>query len=108
MSTTVEFPSSIKAALKAVAIERDYPAALDILGRGGDDQLILANHEEAQVLMNVARVEMLNASLKYPYWDEDAPRYDPAHEDAFQDVQMGLFEKVAMYLGQDFDIVTKV
>jgi hypothetical protein len=98
----------LKSALHQIAVQRNYPVILDILKRGGADELIVNSGDEAQALINIALVEMLDPGLKYPFWDEDSPNYDQAHATAFQDVQMGIFEKTAMYLGQEFDIVTTV
>ncbi len=108
MSVTILFPDSVKRSLKAIAIKNNYPVAVEVLNRGGDGELILGSDDEAQVIVNVARVEMLNALLKYPYWDEDSEKYDPSHESAFQDIQMRLFEKTVMYIGAEFKIVNVV
>lgn len=60
------------------------------------------------MLIDVARIEMLDASLKYPFWNEDFPNYDPSHEEAFQDIQMGVFEKTIIYLDQVFKLPTQI
>jgi hypothetical protein len=108
MSKTVVFPSELKEALLKIAVERRYPLVREILGRGGTDELVLEDKEEAQAIVNVARMQMLDALLRYPFWSDDSPRYNKAHEEAFQDVQMGFFEKVASYIDSEFDIEAKV
>jgi hypothetical protein len=108
MTKSIAFPAVLKSTLHQIAMQRNYPVILDILKRGSGDELIVNSGDEAQALVNIARIEMLDAGLKYPFWDEDSPNYDQAHEAAFQDVQMGIFEKTAMYLGQEFDLVTTV
>lgn len=108
MSVTFPFPESVKSSLKKIAIERDYPVANEILARGSENELTLTSATEAQIIVNIARVEMLNVSLTYPYWDEDDANFDPLHESAFQDVQMELFEKVVMYISQEFKVTTTV
>ncbi len=108
MSTTLPFPNPLKDTLRTMAQDRGWPQVLAILQRGGDEELVLQSQADAQMIINAARVEMLNAGLKYPYWDEDMPNYDAAHEDAFQDVQMGFFEKVVMYVGETFPVITTV
>lgn len=42
------------------------------------DELVLDSAEEAQIVVNVARLEMLKTALQCPFWDEDDPRQDPA------------------------------
>jgi hypothetical protein len=108
MSKTVPFPASLKRTIRNIASERNYPLVQEIARRGSDEELVLESKEEAQAIVDVARVEMLDASLKYPFWNDDSPRHEPKHEEAFQDVQMGFFEKVVMYVGQEFDVVTRV
>lgn len=108
MSKVIPFPSILKLQLKKSAEERGYPIASAVLARGNPEELVLHSENEAQALVNIARMEMLDASLKFPFWNEDLPNYDPRHEDAFQDIQMGIFEKTIMYLGQEFRIVSAV
>ena len=60
------------------------------------------------MIVNVACIEMLDAALRYPYWDDESPDYSKIHEDAFQDVQMVFFEKIVMYIGQEYSVVTLV
>ncbi|MBF6649999.1 hypothetical protein [Methylobacter sp. BlB1] len=108
MSTIIPFPASLKNTMKQIAMERKYPVVIEVLNRGTEEELILNSQTEAQALIDVARIEMLNASLKYPFWDEDSAKYDRAHEDAFQEIQMGLFEKTTMYIGQAYKVVTTV
>lgn len=104
----IPFPASLKKELQGIAQKHNYPVIERVLRRGQDDELVVNSQDEAQALMNVARAEMLNAHLKYPFWDEDLPEYDKRHEEAFQDVQMGIFEKTVMYLSQSFSVETKV
>jgi hypothetical protein len=108
MSQVIEFPASLKAQLHASASTRRFPAALAILARGGPSELVVESQTEAQTLVDIARLELLEARLKFPFWDEDLPNHDPVHEDAFHDVQMGVFEKTVMYVGQVFEITSKV
>ncbi len=104
----IHFPAALKKQLQGIAQTRQYPVVQRVLERGHDDELIVNTQAEAQALVNVARAEMLSAQLKYPYWDEDLPEYDKHHEDAFQDVQMGIFEKTVMYLSQSFEVDSKI
>ena len=108
MSKTIAIPENIKEALRKIARERQYHLVLEILAREKSAELVLADDDEAQAIVDVARLEMLDAMLRYPFWSDDSPRYNTAHEEAFQDVQMGFFEKVASYIDSEFDIEAKV
>ena len=108
MRCPLPFPESVKTELRKIAAEGRYVLAIEILGRGAADELVLGSVEEAQVIVNVARVQMMKAALQYPFWDEDDPRHDANHEDAFHEVVLGLFEKTVSYIRQDFDVKTAV
>jgi hypothetical protein len=101
MSHAIAFPDSLKVELQKLAASCNYVLATEILLRGGPDELVLESNAEAQVVANVARVEMMKTILQCPFWDEDDPRHDPAHEERFHDVVNGLFEKTVSYIGQD-------
>lgn len=108
MSRIIKFPDSVKADLREIADREGYVLASEILARGALDELILESVEDAQVIVNVARIEMMKAALRNPFWDEDDARFQPEHAERFHDVVNGLFEKTVSYLMQDFDVVTKV
>lgn len=105
--TTISFPSSIKAELIAISDAKKYIQVLEVLGRGTADELVLNDAEEAQAVVDVARVKLLDTQLKFPYWDDSKDNYIESHEDAFQEVQMGVFEKTVSYVGQAFSIRTE-
>jgi hypothetical protein len=108
MSKRLSFPDSVKAELRKIATAGRYVLAMEILERGADDELVLESVEEAQVVVNLARVQMMVASLRYPFWDEDDPRHDAAHEEAFHEVVLGVFEKTVSTIGQDFEVKTAI
>lgn len=61
-----------------------------------DKGTILVEPWEIEILLNVAKLWRLQASLKYPYWDSEHPKYDPEHEDSFMDEQEDKWGKIAM------------
>lgn len=107
MTTPVPLPAEVRQALLQIALERGYPEAVAILRRSAET-LNLSSDREAQVIVDVARVAVLDAGLRYPHRDEDSARHVPAHEDAFQEVQMGVFEKTVSYVGSVFRVVAAV
>ena len=108
MSRTLFIPESVKADLAKLAAAHSYALAREILARGTAEELILEDLSEAQVVANVARVEMMSTLLKSPFWDEEDPRHDARHEEAFHEVVNGLLEKTISALRDDFDITTKI
>ena len=106
MQTHIAFPETVKKILLSMAKKNNYLQAIDILQRGNPDELILKTNDEAQAIVNVARVKLLDTLLKYPYWDEDMDNYNENHEEEFQEVQMGIYEKTVSYIMTKFDIQT--
>jgi hypothetical protein len=104
----IAVPPGLKEELRSIAAVGAFRQALEILERGNEDELAIADDDEAQCVVNVARWKMLEALLRYPNWDDTREAYDPDDEEAMQEVQMGLFEKVVLYVGQEFKIRSEV
>jgi hypothetical protein len=47
-------------------------------------------------------VEMSRALLRYPHNQEDDPQHDPEHEERYDDVMMGIYEKTYYYVRSTF------
>jgi len=65
------------------------------LFRGGTADLTA---EEASHLLAFARFLVSRAELHYPYWDDSRTPHLQEHEDAFQDINMGVHEKLLSYV----------
>ncbi len=63
---------------------------------------IFLSNEEAEALIDLAVIEKKKARLKYPYYDEDHSNYNEEHEENFDDVQMGIYEKTLYYVESAF------
>lgn len=63
---------------------------------------ICLDEDEAADLIVLAVIEVKKARLRFPYYDDEHPMYDKQHEMAFDDVQMGIFEKTVYYVGAAF------
>ena len=59
---------------------------------------------EAQQIADVAIVEHIQAGLIYPYWSDDHPNYDEAHEDEYFEVQS--FLQAVLFSLSNFNIKT--
>ena len=54
------------------------------------------------MLLKVAQLWKLQAELRYPFWDEDHPNYNPDHEEGYFEEQEERFGKIgATFLGDD-------
>lgn len=63
---------------------------------------IFLSVEEAEALIDLAVIEKKKSRLKYPYYDEDHKKYDQSHEEKFDDIQMGIYEKTIYYVESAF------
>lgn len=63
---------------------------------------IFLSDEEAEALIDLAVIERKKARLMYPYYDDGHPRYCEDHEEKFDDVQMGIYEKTIYYVESAF------
>lgn len=63
---------------------------------------IFLSDEEAEALINLAIIEKEKARLMYPFYDDEHPRYCEKHEERFDDVQMGIYEKTIYYVESAF------
>ena len=63
---------------------------------------IFLDQEEAEALITLAVIEKKKARLKFPYHDDEHPQYNVSHEKEFDDVQMGLYEKIIYYVESAF------
>lgn len=57
---------------------------------------------DASLLLRLADIEISKAMLKYPFTDDEEDNYDPMHEEKYDDVMMGIYEKTYYYLQSEF------
>lgn len=108
MNGAIAFPDSLKADLLGLATAGGYERAREILARSRPGELVLESRDEAQVVVDVARLEMMRTLRQCPFWDEEDPRHDPAHAERFHEVVNGLFEKTVSCIAEEFDVVTAI
>ena len=58
--------------------------------------------QDARNLLRAVDIEMSKAMLRYPHNEEDDPLYDPQHEERYDGVMMGLYEKTYHYVRSEF------
>jgi hypothetical protein len=63
---------------------------------------VFLSEEEAEALVDLAVIEKKKARLRFPYYDDEHPLYDENHEDNFDDIQMGIYEKAIYYVESSF------
>ena len=96
----VYFPADVVDAIYATFEKEKYQALTHLFNgyvKGGTEYLTL-DEEDASNLLRLADIEMSKAILKYPHNEADDPRYDPQHEEQYDDVMRGIYEKTYYYI----------
>lgn len=63
---------------------------------------IFLSEAEASDLVDLAVIEKKKARLRFPYHDDEHPKYDKKHEEWFDDVQMGIYGRIIYYVESAF------
>ena len=87
----------------AQIVEKEgYVALKDAFPNSDVRPPVFLSREEAEALIELAVIEKKKARLMYPYYDDEHPKYDEVHEEKFDDVQMGIYEKTIFYVESAF------
>lgn len=97
----VSMPPDLVQLIGKIVHAEGYTALMDAFKKNQQPPIFLSK-EEAEALIALAVIEKRKAELKYPYRDETHPQHSPEHEQYFDDVQMGLYEKTILYVGAAF------
>lgn len=100
----VYIPSEIISELRDIVVREGYSALLSIFeeGAGEDIEYLDLSEQDAKNLLRLADIEMLKALLRYPHNETEDPLYNPEHEERYDDVMMGIYEKTYYYIQSEF------
>lgn len=98
----VQIPSALIGDICRLVREEGYEALAEAFGGNVAPSHVFLSVDEARALVTLAVIEKRKAWLRYPFHDEDHPRHSPDHEAKFDDVQMGLYEKIIYHVGSAF------
>lgn len=106
MKAQVHLPPDLWNEALQVATHDAFPEVIRILQlfQTGAAEL---SEAEATHLRAFARFLLQRAALHYPYWDDSQQPYVADHEDSFQEVNMGLHEKLLSSIGSAFPNLLK-
>lgn len=97
----VTIPDELVSMIAEIVNREGYTALEGAFPPGKTSQIFL-DEEEAEALITLAVIEKRKAWLKYPYRDPEHPKYSEKHEAAFDDIQMGFYEKIVYYVESAF------
>lgn len=97
----VQMPVELVHEIRRIVQAEGYTILKDAFPPDREPPIFLST-EEAEALITLAVIEKRKAWLRYPYYDEDHPLHSAEHEQLFDDIQMGIYEKTIYYIGAAF------
>jgi hypothetical protein len=106
MTANVFIPPDLCEHALQLATHESFPEIVRILKlfKEGSAELQV---DEARGLLEFARFLVQRAELHFPYWDDSRAPYLREHEEGFQEINMGLHEKIFSYIGSSFPDLIK-
>ena len=80
---SLDIHHTIKEPLLEFAKARGYPVCFEILSRGSKDNVLVESVDEALLLGILSDAYRDDVRLRYPYYDDEHPLYNPDHEEIF-------------------------
>jgi len=68
----------------------------------GATEYLNVDEKDASNLLKLVDIEMQRAVLRYPNNEDDGPNYNPEHEEKYDDVMLGIYEKTYYYIQSEF------
>ncbi|VAW60450.1 hypothetical protein MNBD_GAMMA11-3413 [hydrothermal vent metagenome] len=98
----VVMPVELVEEISAIVHKEGYTALKDVFPYNDLPPVVFLSREEAEALIVLAVIEKKKAWLKYPDYDDESPDYNEKHEEMFDDVKMGIYEKTIYYVESAF------
>jgi len=98
----VTMPAELIEEIAKLVQEEEYTALKDAFPDEKIKPPVFLSQDEAEALITLAVIEKKKAWLKYPHYDEEDPNYNEEHEQKFDDIQMGIYEKTIYYVESAF------
>lgn len=98
----VTMPVELVEEITQIVHSEGYTALKDAFPKDGIETPVFLSQSEAEALIVLAVIEKKKAWLKYPHYDDEDPEYDEEHEQKFDDIQMGIYEKTIYYVESAF------
>lgn len=105
MTKFMRLHENYKKSLLEEAERFEFPQIIEILQRGKADALLLKDADEAVLMVDLLIFMRQRLELRYPYYDEEEPNYNPMHDDVIDNFVGGLWQKVLSSLKADFGVL---
>jgi hypothetical protein len=98
----VLMPSELSEEITEIVHREGYFVLYEAFPDPKELNTVFLSQDEAEALINLAVIEKKKACLMYPFYDDEHPNYNKEHEEKFDDVQMGIYEKTIYYVESAF------
>ena len=98
----VLMPVELVEEIAQIVHKNGYEALMDAFISLDAKPPIFLSDSEAEALISLAVIEKEKARLMYPFYDDENPRYSEEHEEKFDEIQMGIYEKTLYYVESAF------
>lgn len=98
----VIMPGELIEEITELVHQEGYTALKEAFPAGATQSHVFLSQQEAEALIILAVIEKKKAWLRYPHYDDEDPLYDEEHEEKFDDIQMGIYEKTIYYVESAF------
>jgi hypothetical protein len=101
----IYLPNELIKELKNISLDQGYTALFHVFENVDLDnsEYLSIDEADAKLLIRLADVEMSKAILMYPFTDNEEENYNPEHEEKYDDVMMGIYEKTYYYIQSEFE-----
>ena len=102
MKREVIMPDELIEEITEIVHREGYAALKEVFPAEVTQSPVFLSQQEAEALIVLAVIEKKKAWLRYPHYDDENPLYDKEHEEKFDDIQMGIYEKTIYYVESAF------
>ena len=101
----IYFPSELIKDLNHIVRCQKYEALVHVFKDLDLDncEYLSLDEGDAKLLIRLVDIEMSKAILMYPFTDDEEQNYNPEHEEKYDDVMMGIYEKTHYYIQSEFE-----
>lgn len=98
----VLMPVELVEEISQIVHKEGYLALKDAFPNTDQKPPVFLSQEEAEALIDLAVIEKKKSRLMYPYYDDEHPKFSEEHEEKFDNIQMGIYEKTIYYVESSF------
>ncbi|GLQ95449.1 hypothetical protein [Dyella acidisoli] len=95
-------PAELVHEIAGIVHKEGYTSLMDAFPSEHVQPPIFLSEGEASDLVDLVVIEKKKARLRLPYHDDTHPKYDEKHEEEFDDMQMGIYQKTIYYVESAF------